>query len=331
MEGKKLNLLNAGLILLALVLAFVLPFRLFLYSYAILGPLHYLTEINWLHSRKYMIPDLKWLWVGVVAVLVIILPQFIFLSDPPAGSTLEKAMSWMFGISNGALFIPLAISAIMVFIQHKWIRITLILLSLGLAFLLNSIPTYLTIVGLLLPTLVHVYLFTLLFMLFGAIKGKDRSGYIPIAFMIIAPLVIIGIEVDASKYLFPDHVKEVFVANNFHNTVAQVGKLLGVMDGTTFYFYERIELKIQTFIAFAYLYHYLNWFTKTSIIGWHSELKGKRAIAVITLWFAMIGLFAYDYQLGFVFALGFSFLHVILEFPLNASSIKGIIQKLLPV
>src|ERR1043165_8502495 len=35
------------------VAAFVLPFELFLFSYAVLGPLHYLTEISWLHDRKY--------------------------------------------------------------------------------------------------------------------------------------------------------------------------------------------------------------------------------------------------------------------------------------
>src|SRR2546427_4816034 len=49
----KINYLNIGLMLLSLGVAFFIPFELFLFSYAILGPLHYLTEISWLHERKY--------------------------------------------------------------------------------------------------------------------------------------------------------------------------------------------------------------------------------------------------------------------------------------
>ena len=32
--------------------AFFLPFEVFLFAYAFLGPLHYLTEISWLHDRN---------------------------------------------------------------------------------------------------------------------------------------------------------------------------------------------------------------------------------------------------------------------------------------
>ena len=30
-----------------------MPFETFLFAYAFLGPLHYLTEISWLHDRQY--------------------------------------------------------------------------------------------------------------------------------------------------------------------------------------------------------------------------------------------------------------------------------------
>lgn len=52
---KKIDLLNIGLIALSLIIAIMLPFRLFLFSYAILGPLHYLTEINWLKDKNYFL------------------------------------------------------------------------------------------------------------------------------------------------------------------------------------------------------------------------------------------------------------------------------------
>ena len=40
--------------IISCVLAYITPFELFLFSYAVL-PLHYLTEISWLHDRKYFI------------------------------------------------------------------------------------------------------------------------------------------------------------------------------------------------------------------------------------------------------------------------------------
>jgi hypothetical protein len=49
----QINYLNIGLMIVSCLLAFRFPFELFLFSYAILGPLHYLTEISWLHDRKY--------------------------------------------------------------------------------------------------------------------------------------------------------------------------------------------------------------------------------------------------------------------------------------
>src|SRR6188508_710452 len=51
--AEKLDAINIGLMLLACVVAVIIPLELFLFSYAILGPLHYLTEISWLHDRKY--------------------------------------------------------------------------------------------------------------------------------------------------------------------------------------------------------------------------------------------------------------------------------------
>src|SRR6185503_18502004 len=53
LNPTQINYLNIGLMLVSCLLAFRFPFELFLFSYAILGPLHYLTEISWLHERKY--------------------------------------------------------------------------------------------------------------------------------------------------------------------------------------------------------------------------------------------------------------------------------------
>ena len=42
-----------GLIFASFVIALYLPFELFLFAYAILGPAHYLTEISWLQKRRF--------------------------------------------------------------------------------------------------------------------------------------------------------------------------------------------------------------------------------------------------------------------------------------
>ena len=52
-KDSKINFLNIGLMLITAVFAFFLPFETFLLAYAFLGPLHYLTEISWLHDRQY--------------------------------------------------------------------------------------------------------------------------------------------------------------------------------------------------------------------------------------------------------------------------------------
>ena len=37
--------------------AIVAPFQIFLLAWAVLGPLHYLAEISWLHDRNFRTPE----------------------------------------------------------------------------------------------------------------------------------------------------------------------------------------------------------------------------------------------------------------------------------
>jgi hypothetical protein len=53
---RRADAVHLGLMLLALGLAYAVPFELLLLSYVILGPAHYTTEISWLHERKYFLP-----------------------------------------------------------------------------------------------------------------------------------------------------------------------------------------------------------------------------------------------------------------------------------
>ena len=84
---------------------------------------------------------------------------------------------------------------------------------------------------------------------------------------------------------------------------------------------------IAPFLAFVYTYHYLNWFSKTSIIEWH-QVSWQRAMLIGCLYAVAVGVYLIDYQTGFIVLLSLSFLHVVLEFPLNFKSIVGIYSSL---
>ena len=86
---------------------------------------------------------------------------------------------------------------------------------------------------------------------------------------------------------------------------------------------------VMRFIAFAYTYHYLNWFSKTSIIRWH-EVSRVRGAGIIAVWAAGVGLYLYSYQLGFAVFYVLSVVHVMLEFPLNHQSIVNLLRALVP-
>jgi len=80
---------------------------------------------------------------------------------------------------------------------------------------------------------------------------------------------------------------------------------------------------VMRLIAFAYLYHYLNWFSKTSIIKWH-ETTRTRAAGIAGVWIGAGLAYLYDYRLGFGILYIMSMLHVFLEFPLNHQTLVEI-------
>ena len=87
---------------------------------------------------------------------------------------------------------------------------------------------------------------------------------------------------------------------------------------------------VMRFIAFSYTYHYLNWFSKTSVIQWHRVSK-MSLIATIVIWLGSVAIYLYDYSIGLKALFFLSFLHVFLEFPLNITSFQGIIKSIIPV
>ena len=311
----KINYLNIFLIFAAAAGAFLIPFELFFYAYAFIGPLHYLTEIFWLEKSGFHTQqkfDYLWLVVIGIAIAIIVLTG---VGDATV---------------HGTALILIAFLSSLVFLLFKdrkrrliSLGIITLLLVLLFTFSLVSFGNYIYIgFSVLLPTLIHVHLFTCAFMLYGAIKSNSKSGYISV---IIFLVVTLGIFFISSPLLFEvsPYVKEVY-----WQIFRLVNDALFVLWGErqemqqitqADIFQSQLGVSFMRLIAFSYVYHYLNWFSKTSIIKWHKVAVPKMMI-IIVLWFFSILLYAYDYKNGFYWLFFLSFLHVLLEFPLNFKS-----------
>jgi hypothetical protein len=321
----RLNHLNIALMLASCALAFAIPFELFLLAYAILGPLHYLTEISWIHDRRYFVdPDRsargRHLMIGWLLLVGLTLAVMIY--GLVAERLLHGAASpaWEIG-----LFYMVFVAAALLIFKASEPVVAGVILPAGLGLILfSSSPVY-GLIAFFIITIVHVLIFTAAFLLFGALKTRSRSGIISVA--VYASCVI-------SFFLLAPPVPAAsdFIRQNyepFETLNAQLIQVLGLGPGTALReIYESpAGAVVMRLIAFAYTYHYLNWFTKTSVIGWNKISKARAGI-ILALWLGALLLYAYDYLLGFVVLYSLSVLHVMLELPLNHQSFAGIGREL---
>lgn len=320
MNLANIDRLNTLLIFISFISAFYFPFELFIVIYAILGPLHYLTEVNWIRGQSYFTKGKAW-WPGMIVFSIIVTLPFIFaLFDFKEQSFLklfEKHSITLLPIAF--LFAFLSISSF----SRRTKRYSLFI-GLALILLVSLLPAYQLFIGVFLPTIIHVYFFTLLFMWYGALKSGSGIGKFNIFLLLFLPLFLVFMKVDPAAYNSPNVLKSIFLENKFYSLNANISKVLGLSDGKHFSFFETAFIKIQIFIAFAYTYHYLNWFSKTTVIGWHKNLTQQKSVVILLVWLASIALYWYNYKAGVAIVLFLSMLHVLLEFPLNIITIKAI-------
>lgn len=304
--STNINTLNIVLMLLSCGVAYLIPLELFLFSYAVLGPLHYLTQISWLQKRgfftrgKYDYFFLVGLCLGMLVLTILNRGNSGFILALGFGGAVALAFS----------------------LKPKT-KIIFILAVIVAALLARKLPAYTLFFGIFLPTLVHVYVFTGLFILYGALKSRSRPGYLSFMVFVACGLIFFVFSppllgVSAKGYLRASY-------EPFQRMAFYLARLLGFSDVSDLpAVYASVSgIAILRLIAFAYTYHYLNWFSKTSIIGWH-EISRLRMVVIITLWLAAVGVYAWDYRIGFAVLLTLSLGHVILEFPLNHQTIWGI-------
>src|SRR5687768_11642434 len=220
------------------ILAYILTLEVFHYSYAVLGPLHYLTEISWLHQKNYFVPKVKKFTLWVFPILALLLTTILVADDvrdhiykwqgnqPPK----EKLFPNLW--NTNLIFFLFGISFVLVLLPKLWMKIAGIAIVTIFAVSLNLGKTCISCTsnktkenieicdytnkeavsfirnkcadvdgdGMIspdkdfkedqkfaataifftayLPTLIHVYIFTMLFMLFGALKSKSKAGLV---------------------------------------------------------------------------------------------------------------------------------------------------------
>jgi hypothetical protein len=313
MTTDRVNALNMGLMIGSCAAAFVLPFELFLFSYAVLGPLHYLTQISWLHTRGYFTTGRRdYLWLGGCAAALLLL-RYVLTDVDQAG--------WAAAVVGLAL----GGAAAMAVERPLW-KGVLVVATVVLAIGLRGLDPVQIVLLTFMPTIIHVYLFTAAFILFGALKGRSVTGIASLAvFVACTASFFVYTPLPAGRALSP-YVRDTYAL--FRDVNVQLADWLRMspIAGADVYS-SRTGLVVMRFIAFAYTYHYLNWFSKTSIIQWHKIPLAWTVVNVI-LWLAALGLYAWDYHAGLLVLFGLSWLHVLLEFPLDHRTFTGIAREL---
>jgi len=318
---NQVNYLNIGLMILSCALAFRFPFELFLFSYAILGPLHYLTEISWLHERKYFTEGKSGKstkrahrgWLILVALTMgVLIAVFVVVEGAGVKASPKWEITFLYLVFVAALLVTV--------IRDRTARAITLIASLVLLFLLGRTRYYI-IFALLLVTMIHVLIFTGTFILYGALKSRSRSGFLSMI-VFVACAISFFIYVPEGR-LANDYIRQSYRSFNVLNS--ELISLFNLGPGTKAaeVYESQGGLMIMRMIAFAYTYHYLNWFSKTSIIKWHEVPKARIAFMAV-IWLGTLGLYAYDYDTGMAVLYFMSILHVMLEFPLNHRTFTGI-------
>jgi hypothetical protein len=323
---ERVDVVNIGLMILSCCVAFLVPFELFLFSYAVLGPLHYLTEISWLHDHQYYTKGRRdaLILLGIGALMT--LDHFNRMYGMELGLPEDTFISLAYVAFLGSL--------VLAFVKHPFYRIAglvLVALTFGMS------QHFKLFFAIFLPTLVHVYVFTGLFMLYGALKSKSRTGLLAVGILMLCPVALFVLFPDANPVGVTAYGQEAYVGGKkamgfIGMHVITLHEFFGYPDPNTeqtpgywmhAVFGTRGSILLARFIAFAYTYHYLNWFSKTRVIQWHKVPKARFAV-VIAIWIISVVLYIYDYAVGLQWLFFLSFLHVLLEFPLNHTSMIGI-------
>lgn len=303
---------NIILIIVSAIFAFICPFQTFLFVYAFLGPLHYLTEINWLQQRNYFLENktnVYYLFIPILLIgSIVYIPSLFFLK-----SIIPFLIFFTFLV---AIFNPTENKKL----YTNWIFISLTIA--GFVTLMFYRKKFHTAFSIFLPSLIHVFIFTGIFILSGFLKTRNKLSLLTFIVFIVTSLCLITDNLNST--FFMEDIGNTY--NSFEELNVAVFSILNkeILASQDIYF-SNFGIRTMQIIAFAYTYHYLNWFSKTSIIQWHKTSKTK-IYAILLIWILSVVLYIYNYKTGLYWLYLLSLTHVILEFPLNIISVKNLFR-----
>lgn len=279
------------LILVSYIWSLVLPYDGIWISFTFLGLLHFLTQISWLHDRRLFFQEQK-----------VIQKQFFILF----GALCAFIITLLY-ISPGENGFYIALLYASTFIIALFLRLDsplkYVLIIFALLMFVGEWSKALFLFGILLPTVIHVGIFTLCFLIQGALRRGDYPGIISAFAWIIAVVAI---------FIFP-HIEIIAPMQWF-----QEERLLWEPLAQNLSSVANVNLEIIfSFLTFIYTYHFLNWFSKTEVLKWH-KMSPERSIGIAIFYVFAIFVCYWNYMLGYLFLLlPLSILHVVLEFPLD--------------
>ncbi|WP_370142005.1 hypothetical protein [Bradyrhizobium elkanii] len=293
----KMVALDLSLMVLAAIAAHLAPLDVLLASYAFLGPAHYLTQISWMHDRGYNLPPRRarpWI-VAMLAALVV----------PTA----------MIGVSTWAVA-ALAAGLVLAGLAslEKPLPLWMLLSATSAAAIVVGyfyLPPWFLLLLLLVPTLGHVFGFTALFIASGFARKPTLGSGASLGLFVLSAISFAAIPTAGFETGWARDAVPVFEA-----ALKRVADLFGS---------DRASRAMLGFVAFAYAYHYLNWFAKTELLRWHA-ISDSRIVMMATIWVAASVTYLVDYRLGYLATLPLSALHVTLEFPTDVAAARHLVR-----
>jgi hypothetical protein len=281
------------------VAASLAPLQVFIFVYAFVGPLHYLTEIAWLRKKSFYFGGgavSEGVYVALAAVLCMIVSVDFYIHRGLTGY---------------------AIGILMVLSLGAWVKNPYVLLSALFAgylakFFVHGLVMFVAVI---LPTIVHVYVFTMLFMVSGLVREQRRT-----MLAWINPILLLGFPVLLlmARWSYPAPSRYWISAEaGFRGLHGYLVGLLGHnLHPDASILADPAAAGVLRFLAFIYLFHYLNWFAKTELLQWHRVSRGSWGWIAL-LYCVSVGCYLWNFTVGFYLVNFLSMLHVFLEFPLN--------------
>jgi hypothetical protein len=287
------------------VAAYVAPLQVFLFAFIVLGPLHYLTEMAWLQKKRFYLTN------SVVSTRLYVFVAIAAAVLSLSGAVLKRDL-WFWTV--GAMLL-LSLS---VLVRKVYAMAAIAVAAIVIACFLR---TWVFFIAVMVPTLVHVFFFTWTFAVSGALRARDglRAKWMNPVLMLVLPLVLVCLPLHPSQpggfWLRAESMSFLSIhsklAGDLHHTVALNATMMD----------DAVIVGVLRIFAFAYLFHYLNWFSKTEILQWHRTSR-RTWIAIAGIYVAYLASFGISFRCGFLISSFLSLLHVLLEFPLNWHTLR---------